>query len=104
MPWSPAPDRPAPDRPAPTYASSAPDRFVCMAMLPFWDVEESVKELRRCHAMGHRGVLWAATLDKHGFPDFTNPHWDPVYAASQELDLSINFHVGVGNSAEEIEQ
>jgi predicted TIM-barrel fold metal-dependent hydrolase len=86
------------------FASIAPNRFVCMAVLPFWDVEASVAELRRCHAMGHRGVLWAATLDKHGFPDFTSPHWDPVYAAAQDLGLSINFHVGVGNSAEEIEQ
>ncbi len=59
------------------FASVAPDRFVTLAVLPFWDLEASVEELRRCHGMGHRGVLWAATLDKHGLPDFTDPHWDP---------------------------
>ena len=86
------------------FASIAPERFVLMAMLPFWDLEASVAELRRCHGLGHRGVLWAATLEKHGFPDFADPHWDPLYAVAQDLGMSINFHVGVGNTAEEIEQ
>jgi predicted TIM-barrel fold metal-dependent hydrolase len=86
------------------FASVAPERFVTLAVLPFWDIEASVAELGRCHRTGHRGVLWAATLDKHSLPDFTDPHWDPVYGLAQELGMSINFHVGVGNTAEEIEQ
>ena len=86
------------------FASAAPDRFVTLAVLPFWDREASVSELRRCRQLGHRGVLWAATLEKHGLPDFTDRHWDPVYAAAQDLGMSVNFHVGVGNTAEEIAQ
>jgi uncharacterized protein len=86
------------------FASAAPDRFVCLAMLPFWDLDQSLVELRRCHDIGHRGVLWASTLDKHGLPDFTDAYWDPLYALAQDLEMSINFHVGVGNTAEEIEQ
>ena len=85
------------------FASAAPERFVTLAVMPFWNVEQSVAEMRRCAATGHRGVLWASTMDKHGLPDFPDPHWDPVYAAATELGLSINFHVGVGNSAEEID-
>lgn len=86
------------------FASIAPERFVLLTTLPFWDLEASIAELRRCHALGHRGVLWAATLEKHGLPDFTDPHWDPLYAVAQELSMSVNFHVGVGNTAEEIAQ
>ncbi len=86
------------------FASVAPERFVTLAVLPFWDLEASIEELRKCHESGHRGVLWAATLEKHGLPDFTSSHWDPLYAEAQERGLSINFHVGVGNTAEEIEQ
>jgi predicted TIM-barrel fold metal-dependent hydrolase len=85
------------------FASLAPERFITLAVLPFWDVDESVKELRRCHALGHRGVLWAATMDRHGLPDFTETHWDPVYAAAQDLGLSMNFHVGVGETQEAID-
>jgi predicted TIM-barrel fold metal-dependent hydrolase len=85
------------------FASPAPERFVLLTTLPFWDRDASLAELRRCHAMGHRGILWAATLEKHGLPDFVDPHWDPLYAEAQELGMSINFHVGVGNTAEEIQ-
>jgi predicted TIM-barrel fold metal-dependent hydrolase len=85
------------------FASVAPERFITLAVLPFWDLEESIREVRRCHAMGHRGVLWAATLDKHGLPDFTDSHWDPLYAVAQELGLSMNFHVGVGETGQDIE-
>jgi predicted TIM-barrel fold metal-dependent hydrolase len=86
------------------FASIAPERFICMAMLPFWDLDESIRELRRCHELGHRGIVWAATFEKHGLPTFTDPHWDPLYAVAQHLGMSVNFHVGVGNTADEIEQ
>ena len=66
------------------FAADAPERFVLLTMLPFWDLGQSVEELRRCHAMGHRGVLWASTLEKHGLPDFPDPHWDPLYAAAED--------------------
>jgi predicted TIM-barrel fold metal-dependent hydrolase len=84
------------------FASLAPERFVLMTMLPFWDLDASIEELKRCHAMGHRGVLWASTLEKHGLPEFSDEHWDPLYAVAQDLGLSINFHIGVGNTAEEL--
>ena len=41
------------------FASVAPERFVLLAMLPFWDRDESVREMERCVALGHRGVLFA---------------------------------------------
>jgi uncharacterized protein len=86
------------------FASVAPERFVLLSMLPFWDLDASIEELRRCRQMGHRGVLWATTMDKHGLPGFAEPHWDRLYATALDLDVSINFHVGVGNTAEEIDQ
>src|SRR5262245_46172224 len=60
------------------FASIAPERFVRMVMPPFWDLDATIDELHRCHAMGHRGILWAATFEKHGLPDFPDPYWDPV--------------------------
>ncbi len=85
-------------------ASVTPERFVCVGTVPFWDLAASIEELRRCHAMGHRGLLWAATLEKDGLPDLTDRHWDPLYAVAQELGMPVNFHVGVGITSEEIEQ
>jgi predicted TIM-barrel fold metal-dependent hydrolase len=78
------------------WASVAPERFVLLASLPFWDIDESIKEMRRCKGLGFRGVIWAATLDRHGLPTFFDPFWDPFYAEAEALGMSINFHVGVG--------
>ena len=33
-----------------------------------------------------------------GLPAFVDPHWDRIYAAAQDLDLSMNFHVGFSSS------
>jgi predicted TIM-barrel fold metal-dependent hydrolase len=84
------------------FCASAPGRFVRIASLPFWDVEASVTEMERCAKMGFVGVLWAATLQKHGLPPTADHHWDPIYQRAQDLGLSINFHVGVGSTAEDI--
>jgi uncharacterized protein len=78
------------------FASVAPERFILLASLPFWDIDESIKEIKRCHAMGFKGIIWAATLDRHGLPTFFDKYWDRLYAVAEELKMSINFHVGVG--------
>ncbi len=78
------------------FAAAKPGRFVPLASMPFWDVEASIAEMQRCADMGHRGVIWAATLDRHGLPHHTDPYWDRFYDAAQHLEMSINFHVGVG--------
>jgi len=84
------------------FAAQAPGRFVPLASLPFWDIDRSIAEMRRCADLGHKGVIWAATLSRHGLPGTTDPYWDPFYAAAQDLGMSINFHVGVGYTAEQM--
>ena len=37
------------------FASIAPGPLRPLAVLPFWDLEASMAELRRCHGMGHQG-------------------------------------------------
>jgi hypothetical protein len=50
------------------FASADPSRLLPLCFLPFWDVAESVKELERTQAMGHRGVVFGWNFDKIGFP------------------------------------
>src|SRR5262249_50109990 len=80
------------------FASADPDRLLPITMLPFWDVEESLKELERTAEQGHRGILFANKFEKLGLPKFQTTHWDPIYDAAQSLGLSMNFHAGFGNS------
>jgi uncharacterized protein len=85
------------------YASRSGGRFVAMTSLPFWDLDASLREIKRAYNLGHKGVLWVAPLAKYGLPTFTDPHWDPIYQLAQELGLSINFCGGVGTTEKECE-
>lgn len=84
------------------FIAGAPNRFVALASLPFWDVDASITEMERCAKRGFKGVIWAATLSKHGLPGTTDPYWDRFYGAAQEMGMSINFHVGVGYTEEQM--
>lgn len=82
------------------FASEDAQRFIPIAAVPFWDIEESVQEIIRAREAGHKGVLFANRLEQIGFPGFTDPHWDPIYAVAQDLGMSINFHIGFSTYAE----
>jgi len=76
------------------FASENSRRLVPLMVLPYWDVEKSVKEIERCAKRGHKGIVFGSNFDKIGLPKIWSEHWDPVYRAAQRLGLSINFHVG----------
>jgi predicted TIM-barrel fold metal-dependent hydrolase len=84
------------------WASADPNRLVPMMMLPFWDIDEAVAEMKRAYDMGHKGVLFAARYDKVGLPRLVDDHWEPLLSQAQEMGLSMNFHVGFLNSPEDL--
>lgn len=83
------------------FASEDPTRFVPIMALPFWDVERSVIELRRCTANGHKGLLFSNAPEKVGLPPLRDEHWHPLFAEAEELGMSVNFHIGFMASSEE---
>jgi predicted TIM-barrel fold metal-dependent hydrolase len=76
------------------------DRFIPMAFIPYWDVDASVREIERCAAMGHRGIVTTGAPDKHGQPYLADRHWDPIWAAAQAHGLPVAFHAGGGDLTE----
>jgi uncharacterized protein len=80
------------------FSAADPARLIPITMLPFWDIDASVEEMQRCAANGHRGILFANKYELVGLPSFVDPHWDRIYAAAQDLELSVNFHVGFSSS------
>lgn len=79
------------------WCSVAPERFIPITALPFWDVEESIKEIERCVKMGHKGILFSGEPHTHGQPVLGNPHWNPLWDCAQSLELPISFHIGSGD-------
>lgn len=76
------------------FCSVAPHRFWGLAMLAPWDIDGAVLELERCVRAGLRGALVGLVP-----PDnllYGNPHYDRLWAACQDLNVSVNMHIGGG--------
>ena len=78
------------------WCAPAPERFIAIAAMPFWDVEACVKEIERTAKKGHRGVLFTGAPQDHGMPSLASPHWNPLWECAQAHDLPISFHIGSG--------
>ena len=79
------------------YCSTDPARYIPVMAVPFWDVELSIAEMRRSAANGHRGIIFSQQPDLYGCPPLGDRHWDPIWAAAQEMGLPVNFHTGSGD-------
>ncbi|MGE0684625.1 MAG: amidohydrolase family protein, partial [Candidatus Binatia bacterium] len=72
-------------------------RLYPQALLPFWDIELTVKELKRSHEqLGMTGFTMTDAPESWGLPFLNDPHWDPLWAEAQERGLPVNFHIGSG--------
>jgi predicted TIM-barrel fold metal-dependent hydrolase len=78
------------------FAAEDPKRLVPLMMLPFWDIKASVAEIERAADRGHKGIVFAGSFEKVNLPLLWDDHWHPLFAAAQDAELSINFHVGFG--------
>ncbi len=79
------------------WSEPAPERFIPITALPFWDVAASVAEIERCAKKGHKGILFTGEPQSHGMPVLANPHWNDLWACAQAHDMPISFHIGAGN-------
>jgi predicted TIM-barrel fold metal-dependent hydrolase len=80
------------------WCASAPDRFIPMVIVPFWDVEASKAEIERTAAKGARAVSFTEAPHALGLPSFHHGHWDPFLAAVQEADMTVCLHFGSGGA------
>jgi predicted TIM-barrel fold metal-dependent hydrolase len=74
-------------------------RLIPVMATPFWDVGETVREIERCAALGHKAVLFGSQPQDFGEPTLGDSHWEPVWAAAEAAGLSISFHIGSGSIA-----
>ena len=75
------------------FVAMAPERRFGLALVPpFWDVEESVKEIRWAREHGLGGILiphlWMNQDPYH------HPKYEPMWAECEELGMIIHFHSG----------
>lgn len=71
-----------------------PDRFIPMAILPFWDIDQSIAEVKRLAARGLRAVSFPENPAPLGFPSFHSPEWDPLFDVFEAEDIVLCLHFG----------
>ena len=81
------------------WSSADPKRLVPVMATPFWDIDLSIREMERCRAMGHRGLIFSQAPEDFGEPTLADPHWDRLWASAQDLGMSVNFHIGSGDAS-----
>jgi predicted TIM-barrel fold metal-dependent hydrolase len=74
-------------------------RLFPQAMLPFWDLPRAVRELERCQDdLGLTGFVITDCTEDYGLPPLNDPHWDPLWDATQARNMPVNFHIGGGGA------
>lgn len=81
--------------------ASASDRFIPQCIVPISSPEETVREIERAVAKGHRGVIFPALpMDLRNAPHVAEPEYDQVWAACERLNVPLCLHAGASPTLE----
>jgi uncharacterized protein len=75
------------------FSAADSNRLLPMTALPFWNIEQTVAEVKRCLDMGHRGLVFPSQPQAFGMPALADRAWDPLWALAEEAGIPINFHI-----------
>jgi predicted TIM-barrel fold metal-dependent hydrolase len=76
------------------WCGAHPDRFIPCGVLPYFDIEESAKEIRRLSDKGCHAVTFSENPAAIGAPSIHSGEWDPVFAACVDTGTVLCCHVG----------
>jgi predicted TIM-barrel fold metal-dependent hydrolase len=80
------------------YCAYAPTQLAGLALISLYDIEEAVKELRRCRQIGLKGaMIWASPPEDR---PYSAPLYDPFWAAAQDLHMPLSLHAITGMGTE----
>jgi predicted TIM-barrel fold metal-dependent hydrolase len=74
-------------------------RFIPCGILPCWDPQLMVEEIKRISRKGCTAVSINENPTIQGLPSIHNPYWEPMFKAIVEEDMVICLHIGGGNPA-----
>jgi predicted TIM-barrel fold metal-dependent hydrolase len=81
-----------------SWCGSAPGRFIPLGLVPFWDIDLTLAELTRNAERGVKAVSFSENPSKLGFPSLHSSHWDPFWAACQDMGIVPCLHIGSSSS------
>jgi len=82
------------------WCAPYPGRFIPTAILPLWDIDATVREVKRVVAKGCRSVSFSAnpSVRAEGIKPIHDRFWDPFWAICDDEHVVLNCHIGTGQS------
>lgn len=81
------------------WCASAPGRFIPMCLVPAWDMDATLAELKRMSDLGVHAVSFSDNPANIGLPSIHNAYWEPFWKACNDYRMVINCHIGTGARA-----
>jgi len=81
------------------WCGAYPGRFIPMAMLPTWDINRVVEEVKRVVKKGCHAVAFSDNPALKGLPSIHNAYWEPLWKVCADNKVVLNCHIGTGASA-----
>lgn len=80
------------------WAGAYPGRFIPLAILPLWDPQACVEEVKRVVKKGCHAITFPDNPTAKGLPSIHNAFWEPLWAVCNDLRVVINCHIGTGHT------
>lgn len=80
------------------------ERLLPQAMIPIWDIDFTVAEMTRLVDAGIRGFTLTDRPELLGLPELDQPYYDPMWEIFNDTGSVVNFHIGSGNTRDEVEK
>lgn len=79
------------------WCGAYPGRFIPCGLLPTWDIDATIAEIKRIKAKGCNTVSLNENPTKQNLPSIHNAYWEPMWKAITDNDMTICLHIGAGN-------
>lgn len=74
-------------------------RYITTAILPLWDMDATLRELKRVIKKGCRSVTFPSNPTINGgLPPIHDEHWEPLWALCNDERVVLNCHIGTGQA------
>jgi predicted TIM-barrel fold metal-dependent hydrolase len=81
------------------WCASNPGRFIPLGLLPLWNMDATVAEVKRLAAKGCTAVSMNDNPGARGLPSIHDACWEPLWKAVSETGTVICLHIGAGHPA-----
>jgi predicted TIM-barrel fold metal-dependent hydrolase len=78
------------------WCSVDPRRLIPTMATPFWDVDDCVREIERCAALGFRAINFTGEPQVFSQPYLGDEYWHPFWSAACDHEMVVSFHIGSG--------